>query len=323
MNPRGVSIIIATWNGKTFLQKNLPPLFHALSCYDGPYEVIVVEDAGTDDTDRFISENYPQILFRRLQTNIGNGQALNRGAEMAHHEILYFLDNDVEVTSEFLTPVIRHFDDPFVFGVGSRSIERPSKPPGPLQLPRVKFRYGIFWYYYETLIQEADLPVPALFASAGHCAVSKEKFFSLGGFDPLYGRFYLEDLDLCYRAWKKGWKVMIEPESKVYHEAAGTIRKILSRREIERRQWRNRFLFTWKNIHTTCLLLQHVVFLPPELFFSPFFGKSSFSLGFLDALFHFKESLRKRTMAKKEALLSDCDVLEKVGPLSRYEKNIN
>ena len=318
MKMTGISIVIATWNGKPLLEKNLPSLFKALENYKGPSEVIVVDDAGTDETDRFISKAYPQILFKKLPSNIGNGQTLNRGAEMAHQDILYFLDNDVEVTEDFLVPLMDHFEDPDLFSAGSRYILSP-RHTGSFEVPRVNFRFGIFWYYYEALPPDSEKSVLALFASAGHSAFRRSMFEALGGFDDLYGRFYLEDLDLCYRAWKRGWTSLIDPRSRVIHETAGTIRKILSEREIQRRQWRNRFLFTWKNIHTPSLILEHLFLTPFASLVLPFMGKSVFTLGFLDALGYWDQAWQKRQQARREGLLSDREVLKRVGPYREGE----
>ena len=315
----GISVIIATWNGKGLLEKNLPALFKALENYQGVSEVIVVDDAGTDDTRSFLKNRHPAVRYFRLPVNVGNGQAMNEGAKVSRYEVLFFLDNDVTVTEDFLETLIPHFEDPKIFSAGSRSISS-SQDPGPFQFPRVRFRWGIFWYYYETLPSQWERPVPALFASAGHAAFRRKMFEQLEGFDQLYGRFYLEDLDLCYRAWKRGWTSLIDPRSRVVHEAAGTIRKILSEEEIQRRQWRNRFLFTWKNIHSPSLILQHLVWTPVESLMLPFMGKKVFTLAFLEALGHAGRACQRRRWVKRQALLSDNEVLRKLGC---YQENEN
>ena len=184
MGSPGVSIIIATWNGRGLLQKNLPVLFKALATYEGLSEVVVVDDAGTDDTERLLKDQFPNVRYHRLALNVGNGQAMNEGAKISRHEILYFLDNDVSVTEPFLKTLIPHFEDPSLFAVGSRSITS-SEDPGPLQFPRVKFRFGIFWYYYETLPPIWGKSVSTLFASAGHGAFRRKMFEELEGFDDL------------------------------------------------------------------------------------------------------------------------------------------
>ncbi len=313
-----MSIVIATWNGRPLLEKNLPFLFKALRAYSGRTEVIVVDDAGSDDTGVFLKKNYPEVHCVRLPENVGNGQAMNEGAKRSQYEVIYFLDNDVTVSDHFLEALVPHFSDPRVFAAGSRSIASSGKPV-PFQFPRVKFRFGIFWYYYETLPFDWKEPVVALFASAGHSAYRRALFEELGGFDPLYGRFYLEDLDLCYRAWKKGYRSLINPRSQVIHEAAGTIRKILSEKEIKRRQWRNRFLFTWKNIHDGSFFWSHLFWTPWESLALPWIGKGEFSLGFLDAIPLCGAAVRKRQEGKAQAVWSDHEILRRVGPYGRNE----
>lgn len=309
-------MIITSWNGRSLLERYLPTVMDALASYSGPWEVIVVDDAGSDDTDTWIAARYPKIRFERLSANVGNGQTMNRGAEMARHETLYFLDNDVAVSTGFLDPLLRHFEDPALFAVASRSIPRPPQPKGEFSVPRFKLKYGIFWYYYDTLPDAETRPISTLFATFAHCAVSRTKFFELGGFDTLYGRFYLEDLDICYRAWRKGWKVLADPRSEVHHETAGTIGKLLSRKQIERKLWGNRFLFTWKNVHAPAFWLQHLALLLPEVALLPFTGRLTFSLGFIDALPRLGEALRKRSLARAESRVTDADVLAHLGPFT-------
>ena len=314
----GISIIIATWNGRGLLEKNLPSLFRVLGNYGGSSEVIVVDDAGTDDTETFLRECYPEVHYLRLPANVGNGQAMNEGARISQYEIIFFLDNDVTVTNDFLETLIPHFGDPDVFAAGSRAILAP-EDLGPFQFPRVRFRFGIFWYYYESLPADWEDPVVVLFASAGHAAFRRSMFEELKGFDLLYGRFYLEDLDLCYRAWKKGWKSLTDPRSHVVHQAAGTIRRILSENQIKRRQWRNRFLFTWKNLHSPSLMVEHFLLTFPAVMVSPLLGKGVFTLGFLDALGHFGKAWQRRKEVLGEMVLSDHEVLDVLKPYQKGE----
>ncbi|MBI2890648.1 MAG: glycosyltransferase [Nitrospirae bacterium] len=317
MSRRSTSVVIASWNGRKILEQFLPPLWAALSRYRTPWEVMVVDDAGSDDTGPWLASNFPHVRFEKNPANIGNGPTLQRGAELARYDILYLMDNDVLVMDDFLPPLLEHFDDPTVFAVESRSIRKPPEPFGPHYIPRVRFRYGVFSNYYEPAEDHATRAVPVLFAAASQCAVDREKFFELGGFDPLYGRFYMEDVDLSYRAWKKGWKVLSEPRSRVFHQGSTTILNVVSRKGIERRQWRNRFLFTWKNIHSSSCWLQHLAFVLPEVLLMPFVGRTAYSIGFLGALPHLPAALRRRAVARREARVDDREIFRALGPLKR------
>ncbi|MEP6963368.1 MAG: glycosyltransferase, partial [Acidobacteriota bacterium] len=101
---------------------------------------------------------------------------------------------------------------------------------------------------------------PCFYGGGGSCAFDRRKFLELGGFDPLYHPFYLEDTDLGYLAWKRGWKVLYQPRSVVYHEHRGTIGKKFSPEYIEGVLRRNFILFTWKNVHSWRMLASHFFF---------------------------------------------------------------
>src|SRR5205823_9532662 len=73
---------------------------------------------------------------------------------------------------------------------------------------------------------------PCFYGGGGSCAFDRHKFLELGGFDPLLEPFYLEDTDVGYLAWKRGWKVLYQPRSIVYHEHRGTIGKHYSQDQI-------------------------------------------------------------------------------------------
>ena len=83
---------------------------------------------------------------------------------------------------------------------------------------------------------------------------------SLGGFDELLAPFYLEDTDLGYLAWKRGWKVLYQPASVVHHEHRGTIGKNFSPEYIQSVLQKNFILFTWKNIHSWSCSRGHFFF---------------------------------------------------------------
>ena len=100
-------------------------------------------------------------------------------------------------------------------------------------------------------------PYPCFYGGGGSCAFDRRKFLELGGFDPLLHPFYLEDTDLGYMAWKRGWKVLYQPRSIVFHEHRGTIGKKFSQQYIAAILKKNFVLFCWKNIHEWRKLVSH------------------------------------------------------------------
>jgi GT2 family glycosyltransferase len=98
-------------------------------------------------------------------------------------------------------------------------------------------------------------PVLIPYASGGYSAYSREKFLFLGGFHPIYSPFYCEDMDIGYKAVKKGWKNILEPASLVYHQGEQTSKKI-DKKFVEYIKFRNKIIF-----YLTCLDNKAKIFL--------------------------------------------------------------
>jgi GT2 family glycosyltransferase len=73
-----------------------------------------------------------------------------------------------------------------------------------------------------------QVPYPCAYGGGGSCAFDRRKFLELGGFDELLAPFYMEDTDVGYLAWKRGWKVLYQPRSVVFTSIAGPSAKILT-----------------------------------------------------------------------------------------------
>lgn len=293
-----VSIIIANFNGKKLLNENLPILFSrlAVSAFSKSCEIIVVDDCSSDDSVTFIRDNFPQVKLITLGKNRGFSYACNAGAKKAAGRIVYFLDNDVKVCEGFLEPLINHFEKEDTFAVCSAEVltADTAELEKEVVIPLVKFKWGIFWYWYECVPNEASHSCEAFCVSGGHFACDRKKFFDLGGFDDMFRPFYAEDGDICWRAWKMGWKSIYEPKSRVQHICQATIGKHYADADIQRIHWKNRFLMTWKNLYSGFFLFKHIIFTIPESLICPFIGKTGFTPGFYSALKQLPELIKSR-----------------------------
>ena len=160
---------------------------------------------------------------------------------------------------------------------------------------------------------------PCFYGGGGSCAFDRRKVLELGGFDPLLAPFYLEDTDLGYQAWKRGWKVFYEPRSVVWHEHRGTIGKRFSPGYIERVLKKNFILFCWKNIHEPERIAAHLFFTFAGAILSVFFGDSPerASLdGIWRAFLQLPAALRSRWRARSLAAVSDTEAFRR--PLGAY-----
>ena len=149
---------------------------------------------------------------------------------------------------------------------------------------------------------------PCFYGGGGSCAFDRKKFLEIGGFDELLKPFYLEDTDLGYLAWKRGWKVLYQPASMVYHEHRGTIGKRFSEAYIQNVLRKNFLLFTWKNIHSWGRLISHFWFTWANAMLSWWFGDSperaNFS-GIARAALQLPRAVASRMRARSLASVTD------------------
>ena len=260
MSQPRASIIISTWNGRHLLETCLPRVLRAAAHAGVDHEVIVVDDASTDDTVEFVQREFPDVRLLALERNLRFAGANNAAARIATGEILVFLNNDMHVDADFLRPLLRHFDDPAVFAATARIDMKPRWVAGGMiretGLVRPRFEDGFFLLQHDEPI--TNKPLKVLYAGGGSSALRRDRFFQLGAFDRLFRPFYFEDLDLSYRAQKMGWKVLYEPKSRMAH----THRQTNSPENfpgdyVDLMFGKNSLLFTWKVLTDRALLRGH------------------------------------------------------------------
>lgn len=307
MNHQRVSIVIPTFNGKKLLEKYLPSVLDASRHYSlEKTELIIVDDASTDGTIDYLKSIFPFIKVIEHKVNKGFSVSVNHGIFFAQNRIVVLLNNDVQISEDSLGFLLQHFEDGDVFAVRPGLKANPQDGINDLKNPRIggRFRFGFFDVPKEAK-EKTDL---AFFAGGGAMAFDREKFEQLGGFDEMFSPFYFEDVDLSYRAWKRGWKIVYEPRSLLYHQIGATISKIYSPFFVNTIAERNRYFLVWKNITDWKLLLQHFIFIPARLVVSLLKVKITFLIGFLCALKYLREVIKKRKLEKQFVKISDREI---------------
>jgi GT2 family glycosyltransferase len=258
-----VSIIIPNFNGASILATNLPTVLAAARAYGGDVDIIVVDDASSDQSVAMVTGKFPQVKLVRHDVNRGFAETVHSGVHAAAHEILVFLNSDVRPHADFLAPLIETLmTSRDVFSVSPLVYD----PAGRLQ--------NVSWNRYKmvrgtikstlwdlTTVRECQSngrQLKSLFASGGSIALKKEMFNRLDGFLPLYKPFYIEDMDLCTRAWLHGWQTLFDPRSRVVHDHVGTIKRFFHAKKIRTIRTRNRFLYLWLYCSRHRLILSHV-----------------------------------------------------------------
>ncbi|OQY28685.1 MAG: hypothetical protein B6244_06475 [Candidatus Cloacimonetes bacterium 4572_55] len=205
-----ISVVIPTYNSAETLRELLDSLFRSdYSDYKNPFEVVVIDDCSTDDTQRVLLD-FPDVLSIFLDRNRGPAYARNLGVEKARGQFILFLDSDVVVqpdtlrrTSDFFSA---HPASCIMIGV---------------YLPEPKNK-GIFPRYkaLQCLSYYAHLPDVSLTTIfwTGIAAICKETFCKLGGFDSdRYPTPGLEDVDLGRRAGHRGHRIRLDRNVQVSH----------------------------------------------------------------------------------------------------------
>ncbi|MDC1023638.1 glycosyltransferase family 2 protein [Nitrosopumilus sp.] len=213
-----VSIIIVNYNGKELLKKCLDSLFKIK--YDN-FEVIIVDNNSTDNTIEFITKNYPSIQILKLDSNKGFAEPNNLAAKITKGDFLLFLNNDTVVTPNFISEMMKILEHDKTIGICQSLL---LKPDGSIDSSGDFIdKLGVV-YNSKTKIKE----IRNISSARGASMLIERKIFNkLGGFDEKFF-FSFEDVDLGWRTWILGYKVVIVPNSIVYHSAGTTTSKLKS-----------------------------------------------------------------------------------------------
>ncbi len=312
------SVVIPNWNGRDLLEKYLPSVVAAMEG-NPANEIIVVDNGSADGSAQFLRENFPQVKVVALEQNLGFGGGSNAGFRAAKNDIVVLLNSDMRVAGDFLQPLLDGFVDEHVFAVSCQIFfSDPNKKREETGLTHGRWARGGLRVRHHDDGQVTSL-YPCFYGGGGSCAFDRRKFLELGGFDELLRPFYLEDTDLGYMAWKRGWKVLYQPHSHVWHEHRGTIGKTFNRSYIDGVIRKNFLLFCWKNIHEPARLAGHFFYAWAGAILSALFGESMerASLdGIWRALLQLPGVAASRWHARSLAVIDDSEAFRR--PMAGY-----
>src|SRR5215211_160236 len=214
---KSVCLAILNYNGKEHLEQLLPTVCAAGKEFSGNCAVVVLDNQSADDDVVWIEREFPSVQVIVAPKN-DFLFSYNWLAHKRTENIFVLLNNDLKVDHNFLAPLVRHFESPDVFSVSARSYDWNGAEitSGPA---RLNFKNGFYSWKFDT---EHQKTCHTLFASGGFMAVDRKKFIELGGFNRLFAPAYCEDVDLCFRAWRRGWRSIYEPRSIGWHRHQAT-----------------------------------------------------------------------------------------------------
>ncbi|MFA6453502.1 MAG: glycosyltransferase [Microgenomates group bacterium] len=290
-----VSIVIPYWNGAEKIKKHLPKVLE-FAHKNNIKEIIASDDASTDGTVGLLKNDFPEVIIVERKKNEGFASNVNSGFAKASGDLVFLLNSDASPDMDALKYALPHFENEQVFSVGCNV--------GGLWAIG-KFENGYFWHNEADVEQEGEIKShQTLWASGGSAIFRKSVWDELKGLDELFNPFYVEDVDLGYRATKRGYINIWEPKSKVEHyKEKGVIESNFSRNKINDTAERNMLIFIWKNITSEKLINEHKKALIRRLFSHPKYWSI-----FLAAFPKYPEIMKKREIERKYARLTDEEI---------------
>ncbi|CAD7814147.1 N-acetylglucosaminyl-diphospho-decaprenol L-rhamnosyltransferase [Chryseobacterium aquaeductus] len=224
-----LAIVILNWNGKNWLEKFLP----SVTRYSENAGIYVIDNLSDDDSVEFLELNFPAITIINNSKNYGFAGGYNEGLKQINAEFYCLLNSDVEVTENWIDPVLNLFRSdsqivaiqPKVLSYTNKNLFEFAGAGGGLidNLGYPYCRGRVFDDLEEDKGQYDD--DTEIFWASGCCLfIRSTDFWNQGGFD---ARFFAhqEEIDLCWRLKNTGRKIFYTGKSKVYHVGGGTLNK--------------------------------------------------------------------------------------------------
>ncbi|ASW73352.1 hypothetical protein IQ37_03525 [Chryseobacterium piperi] len=224
-----LAVVILNWNGKNWLEKFLPSVIH----FSQDADVYVIDNLSTDDSLEYLNTNFPTVKIIKNDKNYGFAGGYNVGLKQIKTEYFCLLNSDVEVTENWINPVIELFEKkPEVSAIQPKVLSYNNKNhfefagAGGGLIDNLGYPYcrgRVFDDVEEDHGQYND--ETEIFWASGCCFFIRSKdFWEQNGFDE---RFFAhqEEIDLCWRLINTGKKIYYTGKSTVYHVGGGTLNK--------------------------------------------------------------------------------------------------
>ena len=247
------AVVILNWNGLAMLQRFLPSVI----ANSPEAEVIVADNGSTDASVDYLREHYPTLRLILLDKNYGFAEGYNRALAQVEADYYVLLNDDVEVTPHWITPVLSTMQDDPTIGIAQPKMlmydqrdtfEYAGGAGGYIDRYGYPFCRGRMFSTLEQDVHQYDTPCDIFWASGAAMFVRADVWKQVGGLD---GDFFahMEEIDFCWRAKLQGYRAVYCPQSVVYHVGGGTLPK--SSPTKTRLNFRNNNALLYKNLPLT------------------------------------------------------------------------
>ena len=251
INSPKVAVVILNWNGKNFLQQFLPSVIKNSNEHT---EIIVADNASTDDSISFLKEFYPAVKIILLEKNYGFAKGYNEALKKVDSDYYVLLNSDAEVSEGWIEPMVELLESdssiaacqPKVLSYQEKNVfDYAGAAGGWLDKFGYPFAKGRVFDYCEEDKGQYDQQEPIFWASGAAMFIRAAAFHEVNGFDE-YFFAHQEEIDLCWRLQLAGYQVYSCPASKIYHVGGGTLPKGNSRKTYL--NFRNNLVMISKNM---------------------------------------------------------------------------
>lgn len=222
-----IAVVILNWNGQKWLEKFLPTVIEKSSMAN----IYIADNASTDNSVNFIEYNFPTVKIIQNQLNEGYAKGYNDALKDLKEKYFVLLNSDIEVTDNWIEPIINLMEEnpnisacqPKILDYNNKdSFEYAGASGGYIDNLGYPFTRGRIFDEIEPDNNQYD-DVKEIFWASGACFfVRADHFNEVNGFDNDFFA-HQEEIDLCWRLKIKGYQIMVDPHSVVYHVGGGTL----------------------------------------------------------------------------------------------------
>jgi len=299
-----IAVAILNWNGKPFLEKFLP---NVIECSANVAEVIVADNASTDDSVDFLKQHFPTIRLIQNAENGGFSKGYNDALKQIDADYFVLLNSDIEVTKSWIQPVIDLMESDPKIAVCQPKIrsyherekfEYAGGAGGFIDKFGYPFCRGRIFDTTEVDTGQYDDVCEIFWATGAAMFVKASIYNEFGGLDEDFFA-HMEEIDFCWRVKNAGYKVMYCPDSTVFHVGGGTLPKSSSRKTYL--NFRNNLSLIYKNSSNRFTVFLMRIFLDDVAALKFLLGgKFGDFVAIYKAYFHFFKMLPKNRKKRKQ-----------------------
>ena len=245
-----IAVVILNFNGRSFLQRFLPSVIQ----YSKEAEIVVADNASTDDSVEFLKSHFPELRLLINNKNSGFAGGYNWALSQLDSKYFVLLNSDIQVTENWLTPLLKLMESdksiavcqPKILSYNQKQLfEYAGASGGFIDKLGYPFCRGRVFEDLEKDDGQYDDAREVFWATGACMFVRADVYHALDGLDDDFFA-HMEEIDFCWRAKNEGFKIYVQPASIIYHVGGGTLPRNSSQKTYL--NFRNNFALLYKNL---------------------------------------------------------------------------